>query len=340
MVLNTRTNNKNNNSLNSEPTNNNNTIDNIPIQDFNINPWFLTGYTDGDGTFSIRFRTSISSAFGYNISLVYAIGAHQNPNNRKLLEDIKRYFNNEGSISKCGNQYQYEISSLKGLRFVRKHFENYSLQTTKDFKLWCKVLEMIENEEHLTEEGFDKISKIKDQFPKSKFKKEKFQLDLKDKKNSKTDWEELELLCAQSYLNLNPYWISGFVQADGTFGLNYMKSKRMTLGYTCQPQFRITQHKRDLKVLIRIINTIGCGSFVKPSADRSEWTISVSNVLDISSKVIPFFDSYPLQGSKYLDYLDFKKGINIMKEKGHLNNKGLAELKEIAYQMNTYRKFE
>jgi len=36
---------------------------------------------------------------------------------------------------------------------------------------------------------------------------------------------------------------------DGTFGLNYTKQVRMKHGYTCQPQFRITQHERDLIVL-------------------------------------------------------------------------------------------
>jgi hypothetical protein len=45
---------------------------------------------------------------------------------------------------------------------------------------------------------------------------------------------------------LDPNWIAGFVQADGTFGLNYTKQVRMRLGYTCQPQFRVCQHERDL----------------------------------------------------------------------------------------------
>jgi hypothetical protein len=36
---------------------------------------------------------------------------------------------------------------------------------------------------------------------------------------------------------LNLYWISGFSQADSSFGLNYTRMVRNKLGWTFQPQF-------------------------------------------------------------------------------------------------------
>lgn len=42
---------------------------------------------------------------------------------------------------------------------------------------------------------------------------------------------------------------------------------------------------------------------------------------------------------KYEDYLDFKKGVYIFKEKGHLTSEGLKNLKEIGSGMNNLRKF-
>jgi len=82
-----------------------------------------------------------------------------------------------------------------------------------------------------------------------------------------------------------------------------------------------------------------CGNLVNPSSGRDRYDISVSNIKDITTKVIPFFDNYRLYGAKYLDYKDFCKGISIIEKKGHLTLEGLSQLKDLAYGMNTYRKF-
>jgi len=130
-----------------------------------LHAWFITGYSDGDSSFSIRLRSNLSGKLGFRVSIVYSIGAEINPENRKLLEQVKKYFGGVGSISKCANMYVYEIASIKApLRgIVRKHFEEFPLQTSKfvHFQLWCQVMDMIEKGEHLTMEGFLKILAIK-----------------------------------------------------------------------------------------------------------------------------------------------------------------------------------
>jgi hypothetical protein len=86
----------------------------------------------------------------------------------------------------------------------------------------------------------------------------------------------------------------------------------MKLGFTCQPQFRVTQHERDLMVLNRIISTMGCVNIVKPSYGRDRYDISVANIKDIARIVIPFFEKYPIYGAKYLDFQSFCMGIFII----------------------------
>jgi LAGLIDADG endonuclease len=299
----------------------------------NLHPWFVTGYSDGESSFSIRLRTKLSSKLGYHISIVYSIGAEINPENKKLLDLLKNYFYENGSISKCGNVYLYEVSDIKGLKIVRNHFENFPLQSSKIvyFQMWCQVMDIIENKRHLTKEGFLKILSIKNNFPKGLSKKVRDlypDIITQDKPLLKNDIKPL-----------NPYWITGFVQADGTFGLNYIKQKRMTLGYTCQPQFRITQHKRDIIILRRIIDRLNCGILIKPYKDRNEYNLSVANIKDLSEIIVPFFKKYPLYGAKSLDFNDFCKGVFIIKKKEHLKIEGLSQLKLLAYQMNTFRKF-
>lgn len=142
-----------------------------------------------------------------------------------------------------------------------------------------------------------------------------------------------------SNMKLDLNWITGFTQADGTFGLNYTKEPRVNLGFRCQPQFRVTQHERDLIVLKIIIETMGCGTIVKPSGDRDRYSISVANISYLVNIVIPLFEKCPLYGAKNLDFFDFCKGICIIKKKGPLTREGLKELKDLAYGINTYRKF-
>lgn len=116
----------------------------------------------------------------------------------------------------------------------------------------------------------------------------------------------------------------------------------MKLGYTAQPQFRTCQHERDLGVLKRIYLTLGCGTIVQPSEGRDRYSTSVSNITELSTIVIPFFQKYALYGcalrrqqQKGLDFQNFAEGIAIIEKKGHLTQEGFNRLKDLAYSMNT-----
>lgn len=320
---------------------------NINVSSINksLDPYFVTGYSDGESSFSIRLRKSIDSKWGYKILPVFSIGAQINPHNKILLEKVKEFFpprpslrrgggrRGIGWISASGNMFTYEVTSFNSLQVIRKHFEKYPLETSKSihFLLWCEVIDLLLKKVHYTHEGFLKILAIKAVFPKG----------LSD--NVLKAHPNVVPINKPEFLPktnlLNPHWVAGFVQADGTFGLNFIKQVRMKLGFTCQPQFRVTQHERDLMVLNRIISTMGCGNIVKPSSGRDRYDISVANIKDIARIVIPFFEKYRIYGAKYLDFQSFCKGISIIENKGHLTQQGLDQLKNLAYSMNTYRKF-
>lgn len=125
-----------------------------------------------------------------------------------------------------GNMYFYEISSPASLIKVREHFDNFPLQTTKfvHFKLWCQVLDIIQNKEHLTKAGFYRILSIKSVFPKGLSDK------ILEVHPSENIIPIVKPVFTPSKMGLHPNWIAGFVQADGTFGLNYTKQARMKLG--------------------------------------------------------------------------------------------------------------
>lgn len=71
--------------LNNSGNNNNNKT---------LNPHFITGYSDGESSFSIRIRKTRNKT--YTISPVFSIPAQVNYLNKELLEKIKQFFEYKG----------------------------------------------------------------------------------------------------------------------------------------------------------------------------------------------------------------------------------------------------
>lgn len=53
----------------------------------------------------------------------------------------------------------------------------------------------------------------------------------------------------------------------------------------------------------------GCG-IVREDLIKPQSTFTVSSLSDILNIIIPFFDKYPIQGNKFLDYQDFLRSTN------------------------------
>jgi len=63
-----------------------------------LNPWFVTGLSDGDGSLYITMRKDSTCRFGFSISLEYKVVAGVNPLNLKLLELVQSFFKGVGII--------------------------------------------------------------------------------------------------------------------------------------------------------------------------------------------------------------------------------------------------
>jgi hypothetical protein len=61
------------------------------------------------------------------------------------------------------------------------------------------------------------------------------------------------------------------------------------IGYRVLLRFRITQHKRDIKLMENIMLLLGSGSIYKYHK-QSAINITIINYSDISNKIIPFFN--------------------------------------------------
>ena len=85
-----------------------------------------------------------------------------------------------------------------------------------------------------------------------------------------------------------------------------------------------------------LINKFGCGKLEKDNR-KSVFNLSVYKFSDNYDIIIPFFTKYPVAGIKSLDFLDFKKVAELIKNKKHKTMESYKEIVKINSTMNDRR---
>ncbi|RPB17908.1 homing endonuclease, partial [Terfezia boudieri ATCC MYA-4762] len=123
---------------------------------------FITGFTDGEGSWGLSISKDSTRKMGYSISPKFTIGLHAN--DIALLERIAAQFG-VGNISiGSNNLIRWHVSSVKDLvNVIIPFFEKYPLISKKraDFDLFKRVVELVNNKEHMTQAGLQEIINIK-----------------------------------------------------------------------------------------------------------------------------------------------------------------------------------
>jgi len=65
--------------------------------------------------------------------------------------------------------------------------------------------------------------------------------------------------------------------------------------------------------------------------------LQITKISEIVNTIIPFFDNYPIVGIKSLDFANFKKVADMVKNKEHLTLEGFNKILEIKSNMNQNR---
>lgn len=128
------------------------------LQSKSLNPFFVTGFSDGESCFHLAIGKNSKYKNGYYVNPGFSIVLHQK--DKALLEKIQAYFGGIGTITtRSGKFSQFRVFSIEDLNKIIDHFENYPLITQKqnDYILFKKALDLIKNKEHLTSEGLKKF---------------------------------------------------------------------------------------------------------------------------------------------------------------------------------------
>ena len=126
-------------------------------------------------------------------------------------------------------------------------------------------------------------------------------------------------------------WFVGFTDAEGCFyfilnNVNHLKFS-----------FIIELHKDDVKILDKICKILGIGKVIIYGNSARFY---VSNPEDLLKVIIPIFKEFPLQTTKYLDFVCFEQAINIRSKtgfKGSLSQQDKNTIIKLKESMNSNR---
>lgn len=137
-----------------------------------LNANYIIGLVDGEGSFTayvknpdvskeVKRRTKVEPRFFLKLI----------EKDKKILYDLKSFFgcgNVYFQIDRRANHqncYRYEVSNRKDLQEkIIPFFKRNSLRLpskNRDFEIFCQIMEMVMNNDHLKESGLRKIFNLK-----------------------------------------------------------------------------------------------------------------------------------------------------------------------------------
>ena len=322
-----------------------------------LNLWFITSIADVEASFSILIQPNDKYKTNWRVKSIFSITLHKK--DTAILEDIKKTLGVGKVDIKKPLKVVYRVESFKELEIIINHFNKYPLVTAKlsDFFIFKQCFEMIKQGVHLTEDGLLKIISLKTN------------LNLGLPHNLIKAFPKIVPITRPNYIFNgipNPFWVSGFISGDGSFNLKIGSSATTSIGVRVQLRFGIGLHIRELDVIkglavyfnllypLASSHTRGDDTSLHPGdASKSVEALNikyknittsskivnfqVTKFSDIINIIIPFFEKYPIQGQKALDFEDFKKVVEIMKTNDHLTVKGFEKILKIKEGMNRNR---
>ena len=124
-------------------------------------------------------------------------------------------------------------------------------------------------------------------------------------------------------------FLAGFALGEASFMLVCRPRGDYTRRWKLSAAFNVSQIDRQPLDLFR--ETLACGSMRK--AGNGGWYWEVNRLLDIRSRIVPFFRRFPLVGSKAHDFELFADGVELL-AKGAMSEADYRQVLLLREQMN------
>jgi hypothetical protein len=122
-----------------------------------LDPQWVTGFVDGEGCFHVSINKHPRMSNGWQVLPEFRIVQHSR--DEALLARLQEFFQAGRVVVNHGNRKELRIRRLSELNRVVTIFERNPLMTRKseDFNKFKQVLELMRDNEHLTQKGLVKI---------------------------------------------------------------------------------------------------------------------------------------------------------------------------------------
>jgi len=123
--------------------------------------YYLTGFTDGEGSFNVSFRKRKDYAMPWKISLCFNVSQRD----KVILALFKRHLKCGTLRSRKDGVWYYEVNNYTAITeniipFFRR-FGFLSAKKKRDFSKFRKIADLIRKKEHLNEKGIMVILEIR-----------------------------------------------------------------------------------------------------------------------------------------------------------------------------------
>lgn len=133
---------------------------------------------------------------------------------------------------------------------------------------------------------------------------------------------------------LHPYWITGFVDAEGCFTIKFGKSKSCKTRWFVQAIFQINVHVRDKNLLLKIKSFFNDIGTIRIDNKNNKICYRVHKISDINKIIIPHFENYPLITNKQSDFVLWKDIVKLINKDKHKDKNGIVEIINIRASLN------
>ena len=126
------------------------------------------------------------------------------------------------------------------------------------------------------------------------------------------------------------HYIAGFVDGEGSFNVPIRRERDRGLPFRVSLSFNVSQVGPEAPELLRSIFGVGT---VRGRGD-GVFYFEVTKPTELEDRVFPFFERFPLRGSKAGDLATFRRITELVRSGRHLTPRGIGEALVLRGPMN------